>query len=586
MPAPVWAASPPEVHSSLLSAGPGAGSLLASAAAWSTLAADYNSIAEELTAVLGAVQSEIWTGPSAEAYVAANGPYLAWLRRAGAQATSTAAALQTAAGAYASALAAMPTMAELAANHAAHAVLVGTNFFGVNTIPIALNEANYARMWAQAAAVMTTYEATADASVTSVPQLEAAPPMLKVEPAMLKTLDSADSAPETAPEAPQWFTDFAKWLEGFVPQAPYPDSSQYPLYVELQEFFNKIGYTGIPDPLADFFAGLQNGSNLLPPIGVPGSWLGWTGNPLSYLNPATLAYIFSVPLDPVSYIVFTSKVIIDDLIAVLYTALFNPQALGVVIPLVMVEIIGSTIGNTIQLLNYTITQTALLPVLLPALAATTALAPVGVVGGLGVGALAHHATTEAVVPPPSPAPPSAGLTMAQPSPSAPAPAPAPTPAPPPTPTPTPAPAPPPTPAGPPSVSMPAYGYMVGGLDMGARRAAGSRTRKKAASKPAADEADVAEPEEDAAAPRHRRRREKVGMHGRGHKYMYLDQDLAPDPVAMPSDRGAGSLGFAGSAPREGTAPPAGLAKLAGDEFGGGAVSPMLPNTWPADGDNG
>ncbi|WP_207547030.1 hypothetical protein, partial [Mycolicibacterium fortuitum] len=54
-------------------------------------------------------------------------------------------------------------------------------------------------------------------------------------------------------------------------------------------------------------------------------------------------------------------------------------------PLVMVEIIGSTIGNTIQLLNYTITQTALLPVLLPALAATTALAPVGVVGG-GVGA--------------------------------------------------------------------------------------------------------------------------------------------------------------------------------------------------------
>ncbi|WP_074413485.1 hypothetical protein [Mycolicibacterium fortuitum] len=53
---------------------------------------------------------------------------------------------------------------------------------------------------------------------------------------------------------------------------------------------------------------------------------------------------------------------------------------------------------------------------------------------------------------------------------------------------------------------------------------------------------------------------------------------------MSSDRGAGRLGFDGSAPREGTAPQAALAKLAGDEFGGGAVSPMLPNTWPADAD--
>jgi hypothetical protein len=133
--------------------------------------------------------------------------------------------------------------------------------------------------------------------------------------------------------------------------------------------------------------------------------------------------------------------------------------------------------------------------------------------------------------------------------------------------------------------MPAYGYLVGGLDMGARRSAGSRTRKKTASKPAADEADVAEPVEDVAEPRHRRRREKVGMHGRGHKYMYLDQDLVPDPVAMPSGRGAGRLGFAGSAPREGTASPAGFAALTEDEFGGGAVSPLLPNTWPADRDN-
>ncbi|WP_067970327.1 PPE family protein, partial [Mycolicibacter icosiumassiliensis] len=413
MTAPIWMALPPEVHSTSLSAGPGAGPLLASAAAWSALSTEYAAVADELTAVLGAVQAGAWQGPSAEAFVTANAPYLAWLLRAVTNSAATAAQQETAAAGYTAALAAMPTMAELVANHVTHAVLVGTNFFGVNTIPIALNEADYTRMWVQAAAVMTTYEAVAGAAVATAAAAQTEP-----APAVLKT---PGSAADTAPEPPQWFLDFAKWLESLVPHPPYPDVSQYPAYVEWQEFFTKIGFTGLADPLAKFFASLQAGSSLLPPPGVPGSWLAWSGNPLSFFNPGSLAYIFSVPLDPGSYFAFTSIVIIDDLLAMMYTALFNPQGLALVVPLAMVEIVTSTIGNTIQALHYLIAQTVLLPALLPALAATTVLAPAGVIGGLGIGALAHHAAVAAAPPPPAPPPP--GLAMA--SPPAPAPAPAP-----------------------------------------------------------------------------------------------------------------------------------------------------------------
>jgi len=146
--------------------------------------------------------------------------------------------------------------------------------------------------------------------------------------------------------------------------------------------------------------------------------------------------------------------------------------------------------------------------------------------------------------------------------------------------------PPPPPVG---VEGAAYPYLVGGPTMGASTGMSTSAQRKT-SEP--DTAAAAAAAGAAARERERaRRRRRAGMRGYGDEYMDMNVEVEPDwgdrsgaePVAstLGSDRGAGNLGFAGTASKETAAEAAGLATLAGGEFGGGPSVPMVPGTWDA-----
>ncbi|OBA72852.1 hypothetical protein A5641_07275 [Mycobacterium sp. 1554424.7] len=170
-------AMPPEEHSAGLNAGPGPGSLVAVAAKWRELSSHYIRAATDLSQLLVELQASSWQGTSGRQYLAAHGPYLAWLEQAAIDSAVTAARHESAVAAYWSAVAAMPTLTELATNHAVHDLFVATNFFGINGIPIAVNEAEYLRMWVQAADTMATYQAVTE-NAMSATHAQPAPPIL------------------------------------------------------------------------------------------------------------------------------------------------------------------------------------------------------------------------------------------------------------------------------------------------------------------------------------------------------------------------------------------------------------------------
>ncbi|WP_205875113.1 PPE family protein [Mycobacterium camsae] len=161
---------PPEVNSGRIYTGPGPGPMLAAAAAWSGLAADFQAAAAGHRAVITELTSGPWIGPASAALVAAASPFIGWLDGSAEEAGQAATQAFAAAAAFETAFAATVPPPVIAANRALLAVLVATNFLGQNTPAMAATEAAYLEFWAQDAATMYNY-AGSSAAATQLPEL-------------------------------------------------------------------------------------------------------------------------------------------------------------------------------------------------------------------------------------------------------------------------------------------------------------------------------------------------------------------------------------------------------------------------------
>src|SRR6202000_781720 len=163
---------PPEINSGRMYTGPGAGPMLAAAAAWDDRAAELSSTAASYASTVSSLTAGTWQGPSSESMATAAATFVEWMNTTAAQAEQTGNQAKAAVAAYEAAFAATVPPPVIEANRALLMMLIATNILGQNTPAIAATETHYMEMWAQDAGAMYGYAGSASSASVLTPFAE------------------------------------------------------------------------------------------------------------------------------------------------------------------------------------------------------------------------------------------------------------------------------------------------------------------------------------------------------------------------------------------------------------------------------
>lgn len=271
----------PEINSGLMYAGPGAGSMLAAAAAWQGLASELDSTTSSYSSIISGL-SNYWQGPAFASMAAAAAPYAAWMSTTAAQAGQAAIQAKAAATAYETALKMTVPPPLIAANRAQLISLVKTNVLGQNTPAIAATEAQYSEMWARDAAAMYGYAGSSAAATTMTPFTAPAP---TANPAIAVTQAAgASTGGGTQTVLSQLTSTITQSLQGIA--SPAASTSSTSLTSGLSGILdvltgNSSSTSGLSGLFSDLFSsnGLGLNANIWNTIFssgfyMPGNWIG------------------------------------------------------------------------------------------------------------------------------------------------------------------------------------------------------------------------------------------------------------------------------------------------------------------------
>ncbi len=212
-----FGALPPEVNSGRMYSGPGSAPMLAAAAGWDQLSGELYSAAASYSSVISGLTGGSWKGPASASMAAAAATYVAWMGAAATQAEQAATQARAAASAFESAFAATVPPPLIAANRAQLAMLVATNFLGINTPAIMATEVHYAEMWAQDAAAMYGYAGSSAAAATltpfTAPQQNTNPTGLAAQSAAVSNSDGTSAGTSVETMVEKILDDINKALE-------------------------------------------------------------------------------------------------------------------------------------------------------------------------------------------------------------------------------------------------------------------------------------------------------------------------------------------------------------------------------------